>query len=152
MYKRQVVAHTKRKHARTSGSVSDNPAPRKKKAGSKSPVSATRSSPRLSKSASPKQVAIGEAPVTAEVRASPRLNMTIADINDAFSVRDLPKVSGQETREQAVARLEMSDQLATTQDLKSYLKAHGLNSNGKSKGDLIRRLQVYEGEEKESIV
>jgi len=147
-----VVAHTKRKHARTSGSVSDNPAPRKKKAGSKSPVSATRSSPRLSKSASPKQVAIGEAPVTAEVRASPRLNMTIADINDAFSVRDLPKVSGQETREQAVARLEMSDQLATTQDLKSYLKAHGLNSNGKSKGDLIRRLQVYEGEEKESIV
>ncbi|GAB7323588.1 hypothetical protein MBLNU13_g07082t1 [Cladosporium sp. NU13] len=147
-----VVAHTTRKHRRSSGSVSDNPAPRKKKAGTKSPVNATRTSPRLSKSASPKQVAIGEAPVTAEVRPSPRFNMTIADINDAFSVRDLPKVSGQETREQAVARLEMSDQLATTQDLKSYLKAHGLNSNGKSKGDLIMRLRVYEGEEKESIV
>lgn len=146
-----VVAHTKRKHVHTSGSVSDNPAPRKKKAGSKSPVNATRTSPRLSKSASPKQVAIGEAPVTVEVCASPRFNMTAADINDAFSVRDLPKISGQETREQAVARLEMSDQLATTRDLKSYLKAHGLNSNGKSKGDLIRRLQVYEGEEKESI-
>ena len=78
--------------------------------------------------------------------------MTVADINDAFSVRDIPKVSGNETREQAVARLEMSDQLATTQDLKSYLQAHGLNANGKSKADLIRRLQVYEGEEKESIV
>lgn len=147
-----VVARTTHKHRCSSGSVSDNPAPRKKKAGTKSPVNATRTSPRLSKSASPKQVAIGEAPVTAEVRPSPRFNMTIADINDAFSVRDLPKVSGQETREQAVARLEMSDQLATTQDLKSYLKAHGLNSNGKSKGDLIMRLQVYEGEEKESIV
>jgi hypothetical protein len=147
-----VVTHVKRKHTRSSGSVSDNPAPRKKKAGTKSPVNGTRTSPRLSKSASPKQVAIGESPVTDEVRASPRFNMTIADINDAFSVRDIPKVSGNETREQAVARLEMSDQLATTQDLKSYLKAHGLNANGKSKADLIRRLQVYEGEEKESIV
>lgn len=147
-----VVAHVARKHRRSSGSVSDNPAPRKKKAGTKSPVNATRTSPRLSKSASPKQVAIGEAPVTVEVRASPRFNMTIADINDAFSVRDLPKVSGQETREQAVARLEMGDQLATTPDLKETLKSLGLNSNGKSKGDLIRRLQVYEGEEKESIV
>ena len=136
---------------RSSGSVSDNPAPRKKKVGTESPTIVTRTSPRLSKSASPKQVAIGEAPVTAGVRASPRFNMTIADINNAFSVRDLPKVSGQETREQAVARLEMSDQLATIQDLKSYLKAQGLNSNGKSKGDVIRRLQVYEGEEKESI-
>jgi hypothetical protein len=147
-----VVAHVTRKHARTSGSISDNPAPRKKKAGTKSPVTATRSSPRLSKSASPKQVAIGEAPVTAETRASPRFNMTIADINDAFSVRDLPKVSGQETREQAVARLEMSDQLATTSDLKETLKGLGVNSNGKSKAELIRRIQVYEGEEKESIV
>ena len=147
-----VVAHVTRKHRRSSGSVSDNPAPRKKKAGTKSPVNATRSSPRLAKSASPKQVAIGEAPITDEVRASPRFNMTIADINDAFSVRDLPKVSGQETREQAVARLEMGDQLATTPDLKETLKSLGLNSNGKSKGDLIRRLQVYEGEEKESIV
>lgn len=146
-----VISHVKRKHTRSSGSVSDNPAPRKKKADTKSPVNGTRTSPRLSKSASPKQVAIGEAPVTDEVRASPRFNMTIADINDAFSVRDLPKVSGNETRELAVARLEMSDQLATTQDLKSYLKAHGLNANGKSKADLIRRLQVYEGEEKESI-
>lgn len=147
-----VVAHVTCKHARTSGSVSDNPAPRKKKAGTTSPVTASRTSPRLSKSASPKQVAIGEAPVTNEVRASQRFSMNIADINDAFSVRDLPKISGQETREQAVARLEMSDQLATTQDLKSYLKAHGLNCNGKSKGELIKRLQVYEGEEKESIV
>lgn len=147
-----VVACAARKHRRSSGSVSDNPAPRKKKAGSESPVNATRTSPRLSKSASPKQVAIGEAPVTAEVRASPRFNMTIADINDAFSVRDLPKVSGEETREQAVARLEMGDQLATTPDLKETLKSLGLNSKGKSKGDLIRRLQVYEGEEKESIV
>jgi hypothetical protein len=146
-----VVAHVKRKRTRSSGSVSDNPAPRKKNAGTKSPVIGTRTSPRLSKSASPKQVAIGEAPVTDEVRASPRFDMTIADINDAFSVRDLPKVSGNETREQAVARLEMSDQLVTTQDLKSYLKAHGLNANGKSKGELIRRLQAYEGEEKESI-
>jgi hypothetical protein len=147
-----VVAHVKRKRTRSSGSISDNPAPRKKKAGTKSPVNGTRTSPRLSKSASPKQVAIGDAPVTDEVRASPRFDMTIADINDAFSVRDLPKVSSNETREQAVARLEMSDQLATTQDLKSYLKAHGLNANGKSKADLMRRLQVYEGEEKESIV
>jgi len=147
-----VVAHVTRKHARTSGSVSDNPAPRKKKAGTKSPVTATRSSPRLSKSASPKQVAIGEAPVTDETRASLRFNMTVADINDAFSVRDLPKISGQETREQAIARLEMGDQQATTSDLKEILKGLGVNSNGKSKAELIKRIQVYEGEEKESIV
>jgi hypothetical protein len=32
------------------------------------------------------------------------------------------------------------------------LKGLGVNSNGKSKAELIRRIQVYEGEEKESIV
>jgi hypothetical protein len=147
-----VVAHVTRKHARTSGSISDNPAPRKKKTATVSPVTGSRTSPRLSKSASPKHIGIGEALVTDETRASPRYNMTEADLNYAFSVRDLLKTSGQETREQAVARLEEEDQMATAQKIKEVLKAHGLSANAKSKADLVKRLQVYEGEEKESIV
>lgn len=151
-----VVKHVTRKHLRSSGSVSDNPTPRKKKTGSASPptatpATATRTSPRFSKSASPRHIPIGEAPVTAETRASPRYNMSIADLNGAFSVRNIAKVSFLETREQGIARLEMEDQQSTVETLKEVLKAQGLSSSGKSKGELISRLQIYEGEEKESI-
>jgi hypothetical protein len=147
-----VVAHVTRKHRRPSGSVSDNSTPRKKKAVTASPTTGSRASPRLSKSASPKHIDVGEALVTDETRTSPRYNMTLTDLNRAFAMRDLLKNSpGQETREQAVARLEEEDQMATAQKIKDVLKAHGLSANGKSKAALIKRLQVYEGEEKESI-
>jgi hypothetical protein len=159
-----VVAHVPRKHIRTSGFASDNPAPRKKRVDTMSPRDtisprtsprasprdSTRTSPRLSKSASPKHVGIGEAPVTAETRASPRINMSMPELDAALAHRNLSKSYSVESQEQVVARLEMEDLLSTVSTLKSVLEGHGLSVSGK-KDDLIKRLQVYEGEEKERI-
>lgn len=147
-----VVARVTRKHLRSSGSTSDNPTPRKKKAGTTSPVNVTtRTSPRFTKSASPKHVAIGEAPVTDETLASPRMNMNMAELDAALVHRNLSRPSREETLEQVVARLEMEDKLSTVDTLKMVLEGHGLSVSGK-KSALIERLRVYEGEEKERIV
>jgi hypothetical protein len=155
-----VVAHVPRKHIRTSGFASDNPAPRKKRVDTMSPRdtisprtsprASPRASTRLSKSASPKHVGIGEAPVTAETRASPRINMSMAELDAALAHRNLSRSYSVESQEQVVARLEMEDLLSTVATLKSVLEGHGLSISGK-KDDLIKRLQVYEGEEKERI-
>jgi hypothetical protein len=161
-----VIAHVPRKHIRTSGFTSDNPAPRKKRVDTMvprnttsprstisprtSPRASPRACPRLPKSASPKHVAIGEAPVTAETRASPRINMSMAELDAALAHRDLSRSYSVESHEQVVARLEMEDMMSTVATLKSVLEGHGLSVSGK-KEDLIKRLQVYEGEEKERI-
>jgi hypothetical protein len=165
-----VVAHVPRKHIRSSGFTSDNPAPRKKRVDTMSPRNttsprstisprtspraspraSTRASPRLSKSTSPKHVGIGEAPVTAETRASPRINMSMPELDAALVHRNLSRSYSVESQEQVVARLEMEDMLSTVATLKSVLEGHGLSVSGK-KDDLIKRLQVYEGEEKERI-
>lgn len=116
-----------RKHARNSGSGSDNPTPNKRVAGS-TPI---------------KHVGIGEAKVTDETRASPRSAMTLVELNNVLIRRDLPRSSGQESHEQVVARLHAEDQNATNSVLNDLLKASGLETRG-NKQEKIERLQAYD--------
>lgn len=116
-----------RKHARNSGSGSDNPTPNKRVAGS-TPV---------------KHVGVGEAEVTDETRASPRSAMTLAELNNVLIRRDLPRSSGRQSHEQVVARLHAEDQSATNSVLNDLLKASGLETRG-NKQEKIERLQAYD--------
>lgn len=125
----------------TSGSVSDNPRPRKKQL--QIPSSSPPTSVRDSKSASPKHVAPGDTIATEKTRASPRSVMTLAELAMVLASRDLPRAPDTETHEQVVARLCEEDGLLTQQALRAVLKASGLNAGGKKEA-MIERLQIYD--------
>ena len=120
-----------------SGSVSDNPTPRKKCKTSTSPPSTARNS----KPASLKHLSPGEAAVTEKSRVSPRSAMTLAELDVVLASRDLPRASDSEAHDQVVARLCEEDVMSTQQALRTALKASGLGAGGK-KEHMIDRLQA----------